>query len=115
MVVSSLNAAWRRTGLRAPVRLPAAGKQIETRSAPWYHRRVCLSKIQDRHRAGNFKGENLNLKTLSQLLLSRGTETTTRRTPWNSVLTGLRWAGTASGCVQPEAFRLKRCEAWRKS
>jgi hypothetical protein len=45
MVVSSLNAAWRRTGLRAPVRLPAAGKQIETRSAPDWRDCLSVSKI----------------------------------------------------------------------
>src|SRR5579864_6189245 len=33
MMQFSSNDAWRRTGLRAPVRLPASGKQIETRSA----------------------------------------------------------------------------------
>ncbi|MBB5498283.1 hypothetical protein HDG37_002483 [Paraburkholderia sp. MM5384-R2] len=54
MIVSSLDAAGKRTGLRAPVRLPCCGKQIETRSAPEC-RRDCLSDIQDRTENRNFK------------------------------------------------------------
>jgi hypothetical protein len=61
MTLFSSSDAGRRTGLRAPVRLPSGKTNRNTQRTGRRDPRVCLSEIEDRSCHENFKGRKQRL------------------------------------------------------